>query len=171
MNKTAAAGTGLLALLVLTACAGVSEETADPNEEPSSVATVAAEPESGQTPATDSPEDAWLVQAREDHLDDLEEWHNEYADADCVAHEPQCHDLFAEGLPVMADYNYWIRNQAVDLPEYVSASHLDDVTAATRALVSWSYACPDDEDCREIALDAQSKSSDVITEASSWAEE
>lgn len=158
MKKTFAAGTGLLAALSLIACA--AEETAEPSQDPASVSTVA-----------DAPEDAWLGQARDGHLDDLEAWHREYLDADCVAHVPQCHDLFAEGLPLMADYSYWIRNQTLDLPEYVPASHSEDVAAATRALVSWSYACPDDEDCVETALDAESKSSAVITEASAWSAE
>ncbi|MCH8570553.1 hypothetical protein LSI54_04145 [Nesterenkonia sp. AY15] len=169
MHKTVVAGTGFLAALALISCAGASEESVEPSEASASMPTVTAEPEPEQSPATDAPEDAWLAEARDSYLDDLEEWHREYSGAGCVAHEPQCRDLFAEGLPLMADYSYWVRNQTEGLPEYVPASYSADLAAATRALVSWSYACPDDEDCAEIAQDAESRSFEVITATSDWA--
>lgn len=166
MNKTVAAGIGLLAALALIGCADGAEDSGGPGEEPT--APVTAEPETARDSTADVPEDAWLAEARDAHLGDLEAWHREYSDADCAAHEPQCHDLFAEGLPLMADYSYWIRNQTADLPDYVPATYSADLGAATRTMVDWSHACPDGDDCAEIAQDAASRSSEVITEAADW---
>ncbi|TDS83756.1 hypothetical protein [Nesterenkonia aurantiaca] len=171
MHKPAAAGIGFLAILGLVSCAGGSEESAAPSEQPAAQATATATPGPGEDSAAEVPGDAWLAQARDLHLDDLEAWHREYLQADCVAAEPRCHDLFAEALPLMADYSYWIRNQTAGLPEYVPGSYPSDLGAAARGLVSWSYACPEGEDCAEIARDAESQTSQVIMEASDWPEQ
>lgn len=171
MHTPAAAGIGFLAILGLVGCAGGSEESAATDEQPTVQATASATPGPEQGSAAEGPGDAWLTEARDLHLDELEAWHREYLQADCVAAEPRCQDLFAEALPLMADYSYWIRNQTADLPEYVPESYPSDLGVAARGLVSWSYACPEGEDCAEIARDAESRASQVITEASDWPEQ
>lgn len=175
MKRIITVSIGATAALTLGACSPSAPQaepaptvTVTATPEPAPTVTVTATPEPSETAA--EPEDEWLTVAREEHLFDLGAWYREYFEADCVAYEPECYDLFAEGVPLMNEYADWIRNESMDFPDYVPVFYSQDVNGAARALESWSYACPNAADCEDIALDAGSRSFEVITEANDWGE-
>lgn len=153
-----------LIALALGAC---SDSDTEVESAPAATETVSATP----TPSTESvekEEDEWLQEAREDHLHALGSWYREYVEADCSADEPECYDLFAEGVPLMEDYRDWLGENYDDLPEYLPLLYYQDVSGAAMSLDLWSYACPDMDDCGELATEAAEDSFEVIAEAESW---
>lgn len=167
---TALVGIGLLAL---TACASGEQEpgpTVTVTEAAPSETVTETAPPSPETSATaeQEVEDEWLAEARDEHLVDLTSWFMEYRDADCLAGEPECYDLFLEGLPMMEAYNDFIMATNDEQPNYVPAFYGSDVAMATRSMDRWQHACPDAADCYDIGLEVGSDVFGIITETNDW---
>lgn len=143
---------------------------AGPTAEPAPTVTATATETVTATPEPEvSPDQEWLDRLREDHLDDLIDWYASYYEEECDASEPECYEVFEEGVDLMTDFSSAFRNDfQEDKPDYVDFRYAQQASLAGQSMIGWSHACPDRNDCNDVAERTVDDVTSVLHEALSW---
>lgn len=165
MGHSKKLATGTVVLLALTACGD-----GEPEPTPTVTVTETVEASAPEPDSASNPEDEWLEEIWDEHIDGIIDWWAEYHHVDeCTPERTGCFDSFEAGYELMADYRDVINDNDSRRPGYVDGDYQAEVTLAVWEFSLWRVDCSiGGDECSERAASAHNAVDDVMSESIGW---